>query len=124
MEIKIITDAISKKELLNIAENHMTAENWQKLSLLEQMGNIGSEISRAVNWRGKSRESYENATDRALDLLDLTIADKRWQTRLKEIVRVREFLVDAIFGGKEYNSTFEDLNRYFFYFALAARINR
>jgi len=102
----------------------MTIDNWQKLSLMEQMGNIGSEISRALNWRGKDKNSYNNAIDRALELLDLTIADSRWRGRLKEIVRARELLANAMFGGKEYKTTFEDLNNYFFHFAFAARINK
>jgi hypothetical protein len=97
---------------------------WQKLSLIEQLGNVGGEISRALNWRDKNQESYDSAITRAFELLDLTIADPRWRLRLKEIVRARELLADAIFGGKEYKTTLEDLNRYFFNFALAARINR
>lgn len=97
---------------------------WQKLSFYEQMGNIGSEISRALNWRDKDANLYNGAIDRAFELLDLTIADFRWRSQLKEIVRTRELLADAMFGGKEYQTTFEDLNRYFFHFALAARINR
>ena len=102
----------------------MTIDNWQKLSFYEQMGNIGSEVGRALNWQNKDEKSYNNAIDRALELLDLTIADSRWRGRLKEIVRARELLADAMFGGKEYKTTFEDLNTYFFHFALAARINK
>lgn len=102
----------------------MTVDNWQKLSFYEQMGNIGSEVGRALNWRNKDEKSYNNAIDRALELLDLTIGDYRWRSRLKEIVRARELLVDAMFGGKEYKTTFEDLNHYFFQFAFAARINK
>ena len=97
---------------------------WQKLSLIEQMGNIGSEVGRAANWQNKDEKLFWGAIERAFELLDLTIADIRWRKRLKEIVRVREFLGDAIFGGKEYGSTFKDLERYFFQFALAARINK
>jgi len=107
-----------------IQHKELAAGGWQKLSLMEQMGNIGSEISRALNWRDKDKKLYENAIDRAFELLDLTIADSRWRSRLKEIVRTRELLADAIFGGKEYKTSFEDLNKYFFHFALAARINR
>jgi len=29
-----------------------------------------------------------------------------------------------MFGGKEYKTSLKDLDRYFFHFALAARINR
>jgi len=39
------------------------------------------------------------------------------------IARARELLADAIYGGKEYKTTLEDLNRYFFNFALAARLH-
>ncbi|MBU2082362.1 hypothetical protein KKH14_02995 [Patescibacteria group bacterium] len=139
MEIKIVKDTISKEELKKIAENQfgdlikaikkiqrkkIFTSNWQKLSFYEQMGNIGSEISRALNWRDKDEKSYDNAIARAFELLDLTIADLRWRLRLKEIVRARELLADAMFGGKEYKTTFEDLNNYFFHFALAARINK
>lgn len=107
-----------------IQHKNLATGGWQKLSLMEQMGNIGSEISRALNWRDKDQKSYENAIDRALELLDLTISDPRWQNRLKEIVRTRELLCDAILGGKEYKTSLEDLDRYFFYFAFAARLNR
>ncbi|HAJ44835.1 MAG: hypothetical protein UV53_C0015G0011 [Candidatus Azambacteria bacterium GW2011_GWE1_42_9] len=106
-----------------IQHKELAGGGWQKLSLMEQLGNVGGEISRALNWRDKNRESYDNAIDRAFELLDLTIADPRWRFRLKEIIRARELLADAMFGGKEYKTTLEDLNRYFFNFALAARLH-
>ncbi|MDP2638610.1 MAG: hypothetical protein Q8P06_00340 [Candidatus Azambacteria bacterium] len=91
---------------------------------MNRWGNIGSEISRAINWHNRDKKLYEGAIYRAFELLDLTIADPRWRSRLKEIVRARELLADAIFDGKEYNTTFEYLNHYFFNFAFATRINR
>ncbi|MDO8743014.1 MAG: hypothetical protein Q7J30_00405 [Candidatus Azambacteria bacterium] len=109
---------------MTIQHKNLADGGWQKISLYEQMGNIGSEVNRALNWRDKDKKLYENAVDRAFELLDLTISDLRWRNRLKEIVRVRELLADAMFGGKEYKTSFEDLNRYFFHFAFAARINR
>lgn len=107
-----------------IQHKDLAAGGWQKLSLMEQLGNVGSEINRALNWREKDANLYESAIDRAFELLDMTIADPRWRTRLKEIIRTRELLADAIFGGEEYQTTLEDLNRYFFNFAFAARLNR
>ena len=103
---------------------NLAAGGWGKLSLMEQMGNVGSEIQRAINWRDKDKKLYQGGINRARELLDLTIADPRWRDRLKEIVRVREFLSDAVLGGKEYKTSLEDLNKYFFQFALAARIHR
>ncbi|MDP2638817.1 MAG: hypothetical protein Q8P06_01455 [Candidatus Azambacteria bacterium] len=110
--------------MMAIQHKNLATGGWQKLSFYEQMGNIGSEINRALNWRDKDEKLYESAVDRAFELLDLTIADSRWRSRLKEIIRARELLADAMFGGKEYKTSFEDLNRYFFHFAFAASIHR
>lgn len=81
-------------------------------------------MSRAKNWRGRNEKFSEGALIRALELMDLTLADKRWRKRLKELARAREVLVDLFTGGKEYKSTFEDLDKYFFQFAVAARGNK
>jgi len=97
---------------------------WQALTLAEQLGNIGSEVSRAKRWQGKDQKTFEGAVNRAIELFDLTIADSRWSKRLKELVRAREVFCDAIEGGKAYNSSLEDLDRYFFHFALLARSRR
>lgn len=96
---------------------------WFTLSLMEQLGNVGSEISRARKWQGKDNQYFENAIFRALELIDLTLADPRWikARRLKEIARAREVVCDAYYGGKEYGSTLEGLDKYFYYFAYAAR---
>jgi len=101
--------------------SELASGKWQTLTLAEQLGNIGSEVSRAKRWQGKDQKSFKGAVDRALELFDLTIADLRWRKRLKEIVRAREVFCDAGEGGTEYNSSLEDLDRYFFYFALLAR---
>lgn len=97
---------------------------WREFSLSEQLGNIGSEVSRALSVRGKDEGLYQKAFYRALELMDLTMQDPRWRRRLKEIARAREMLCDAFLGGKEYGMKLEDLNHYFFLFALAARLNK
>ena len=110
-----------------VFQHHELAEGkWFTLSLMEQLGNVGSEISRARHWQGKNHQYFENAIFRALELLDLTLADPRWikAKRLKEICRAREVVCDAYLGGHEYGSTFEDLDKYFYYFAYAARAGR
>lgn len=107
--------------------HHKTLESgkWQELTLKEQMGNIGSEVSRAIRWKNKDEKLYGAAIERALELLDFTLRDPRWLgTRRKEIARVRELICDAVFGKKEYHTTLENLDRYFFQFALAARAHR
>ena len=99
------------------------AGRWRALSLAEQMGNIGSEVSRALRWQGKDKKLYQGAVNRAFELLDLTLEDPRWKGRLREIARAREVFADAVNDGKEYGSTLEDLIRYFDLFAFAARRN-
>ena len=34
------------------------SNRWQKLSFFEQMANIGSEVERAINWRGKDNDLF------------------------------------------------------------------
>jgi len=99
----------------------LAAGRWQKLSLAEQMGNIGSEVSRALRWERKDEKLFQNAVDKAMELFELTLADPRWKGRLREIARAKEVFCDAVLGGKEYQSSLKDLERYFFYFAVAAR---
>ena len=106
-----------------IQHQELAAGRWSTLSLAEQLGNVGSEVSRARAVQGNAQR-FSSAIARALELLDLTIADPRWRTRLKEILRAREAIGDASLGGKEYGITVEDLDRYFYYFALAARAHR
>ena len=96
---------------------------WYTLSLAEQLGNIGSEVGRAARATGDN-ERFWAATSRAFELLDLTISDPRWKTRLKELVRAREVFGDVVLGGVLYGSTFEELDRYFYHFAYAARLHR
>jgi len=104
-----------------IIHKDLAAGKWFKLSLMEQLGNIGSEVSRARRAQDNNPGRFRNAVDRALELFDLTLSDSRWQGRLKEIGRAREVFCDAISGGKEYGSSLSDLERYFNQFALAAR---
>ena len=94
---------------------------WFALSLCEQMGNIGSEVHRAVMWRDKNEKTFTQAVEHALELLDLTMQDARWQSRLKEVIRARECLCDAVSGEGKYAVSLEDLDEYFLQFAIAAR---
>jgi hypothetical protein len=99
----------------------MAAGKWFEYTLSQQMGNIGSEVGRAAKWKEKDVKLFEGAVFRALELLDLTLSDVRWKNRIREIARARETVCDAFTGGKEYNSSFSDLEKYFYHFAYAAR---
>jgi hypothetical protein len=93
---------------------------WFTMSLAEQLGNVGSEYERALKWKTKNNQEYfEKAFDRILELLDLTISDKRWQNyRLKELTRLRECVCEELFENA--NKT-NNLQKYFLQFAILAR---
>lgn len=100
----------------------MDKEKWQKLSLALQIGNIGSEIAKAKHWEeNNDAENKNSAIKRALTLIDLTINDRRWQTRLKEILRLREILADWLIGGNIYGFSPQGLENYCTSFVLAAK---
>jgi hypothetical protein len=102
----------------------LAAGRWQTLPLTEQLAHVGSDVTRAHRWQEKDPQQCDKAFVRALELLDMTIGDPRWKGRRKELTRVREFLCDAMLGGKEYGSDFASLDRYFYPFAVAARAGR
>lgn len=80
---------------MNSVKNNFNSKKWFKLSLSEQMANIGSEVIRAIKWRQKGeKKHWEKAIERALELFDLTLSDRRWKNRAKEIARMREVICD------------------------------
>ena len=73
----------------------LAAGRWSTLGFMEQMANIGSEVERAISWKNKHNGEYGRmAINRGLELLELTKADARNVTRLKELCRLYEALAD------------------------------
>jgi len=100
-------------------------KRWCQLPLVEQLANVGSEVERAINWKQKNNLPYsEKAFFRALELMDFTISDQRHLERLKEIVRLRESLVDFFAGSNEFVSTNDSMKKYFLHFTYASRRDR
>lgn len=107
------------------SHENLAQRRWQELTLSEQLGNIGSEVGRAIARQKIGDEKQKNkALDRALDLFDLTLDDKRWHGRMKEIARSREVVCDVFFGDNAYRVPLEKLEKYFFEYATAARLKR
>lgn len=102
----------------------MTQNNWHRLSLIEQMANIGSEVGRAINWKEKSFKDAKLAYYRALDLWELTLNDPKNLGRLQEVNRAKEMFGDWFLDINQYRSTAEEWQKYFLQFNYAARINR
>lgn len=102
----------------------LAAGRWASLSFVAQMANIGSEVQRTILWNRKGNDLYsQKSFARALELLDLTIADSKNRERLRELTRLREALVDYFFGENQFSSSDQLWQNYFFAFNYAARVN-
>lgn len=109
---------------MTMQHHDVAAGRWWTLTIAEQLGNIGSEVSRAVRSATSHPERSQTALFRALELLDLTLDDPRHRqslARLREIARAREVLVDFLAGPNQYGTTAASLQKYFDAYALAAR---
>lgn len=107
---------------------NLASGRWFKMSLAEQLANVGSEFERVLAWRKKGNSDYAvKAFERMLELLDLTIKDPRWKNhRLKELLRLRETINDEL-STKDNVDLFvavQDLQKYFLQFGVLARANR
>ncbi len=97
-------------------------ERWQKMSIFEQMGNIYSELSRAESWEKRNDiEAKINSLDRALELINFTLSDKRFKNRLKEVARLKELVADHYLGGRVYGIPLAEINSCLLPFAIKAR---
>jgi hypothetical protein len=106
----------------NVQHKEQAEGEWQKKSFLEQMANIGSEVYRAINWRDKGNDEYaQMAFIRSLELFDLSKDSKLTYSQYKELLRMREIWVDYFKYDNEYNSTEENINKYFMYTTIASK---
>ncbi len=93
----------------------MIEDKWKQMSLDQQMGNIGSEFSRMVNLKKKGDLEYaQNSFGRLLELLDLTIS----QRKSKELLILKEVLDDLFFNKNKYSVSTDFLRKYFINFTL------
>jgi len=98
----------------------LAAGRWVELSLVEQMANVGSEISRALNWQKKGNDQYcKRAVSRALELLSLTLDAITVGSHYKELTRLKEAIIDYFYGKNQFCSSEILWRKYFDHFAYA-----
>ena len=103
----------------------LASGKWKKLSFVEQMANIGSEVERSINWKVKNNPNYSQmAFERALELIDLTVTMPQSPSRLRELTRLREVFVEYFLGPNHYGSSDQLRRNYFYPFTYAARIQK
>jgi hypothetical protein len=101
----------------------LAAGRWHTMPLVEQLGNVGSEVDRALRAHSQGKhDRFERAFDRALELLDLTAADPRLTLpRRREVLRAREQFCRVFFDETAEPDLGAYLSKYFLQFAVAAR---
>lgn len=93
------------------------------MDMFNQMGNIGSEVGRALNAKRLGQiDRMQSAFARGLDLIDCTaeIWARQKSPRLRELLIAREQFAESIVADKLDTS----LEAYFMQFAIAARLHR
>ncbi|MBR0403252.1 hypothetical protein IJI55_01740 [Candidatus Saccharibacteria bacterium] len=94
---------------------------WAKMPVSLQMGNIGSEVSRALKWQEKGKLPRRDACiDRALELFDLSITCNKGP-KLKEFCRAREEFCDYFFNNNSLHTDPAKMQRYYDQFVMLNR---
>ena len=96
---------------------------WAEMDMFNQMGNIGSEVGRALKAKREGKlDRSQSAFYRGLDLIDETA--RLWANKhkagLKELLYARELFAESVTTDK----IDPTLEKYFMQFAIAARLNR
>jgi len=95
---------------------------WENMNFYQQIGNIASELGRAIKFKDQNDIEHMNASLwRLLELLDLTIDDKGNASRRRELCRFKEVLGDWYSQTKSYDVSPESLMSYSMDIALLAR---
>jgi len=98
-----------------------------EMSLFDQMGNISSEVGRAINAKKQNNiENMNSAIIRALDLFDATTDElvRLRSIRFKEVLRSKDQFLTIINENKPSIKDLNSIDRYFTQYAIAARLNK
>ena len=99
------------------------AAKWAEMDIFNQMGNIGSEVGRALSAKRRGKDDRcQAAFYRGLDLIDQTAQLWAGQKRpgLRELLYARGQFAESVTTSKMDTT----LETYFMQFAIAARASR
>ncbi len=106
-----------------MTSHQYSAAAWAEMDVFNQMGNIGSEVGRALSAKRQGKQDRcQAAFYRGLDLIDETAQLWAVQKRagLRELLYAREQFAESVMTSKV-DATLE---AYFMQFAIAARTKR
>ena len=87
---------------------------WFEMPVSMQISNIGSEVSRAINWKNKGNEKRKlGFCEKAIEFLELSIEDPKNAHRVDEFMFCIEELKDYFFFFFTYGTTDEMLHKYY-----------
>lgn len=100
----------------------VTTERWQRLTLPQQLGAVGSEFSMYTLLLKKAAliDAGKSLTE-VLRLIDLTISDGRWIGRVGDLTRFRKVVCDTTLVENVHQASVEKLQDYLLSFALLER---
>ena len=105
-----------------MSSHEFDLESWSQQSVFWQLGNIGSEVGRALNAKRQGKEARMlSAFYRGMDLINATV--NAWTKQGKsayELLIAREQFAESILTDKEDPK----LEQYFMQFAIAERLQR
>ncbi|MBU1160128.1 hypothetical protein KKD04_03030 [Patescibacteria group bacterium] len=73
-------------------------ERWLKFTKGQQIGAITAELMRAEIYQKQEKSNSLSAMERAIDLIDLTIDDKRWQGQRAMLFWLRDEICKFYLG--------------------------
>jgi len=109
---------------MNYYHKNLAVGGFRKLTFVQKMSNVGSELARAIRWKDKNPLYTREAFERCLELLDFTIRDEREFCRLREMTRIREGIADYFYGENIYSFSEDFWKKYFYHFNYAAQLGK
>ncbi|HTE58010.1 MAG TPA: hypothetical protein VK694_04665 [Verrucomicrobiae bacterium] len=106
-----------------MSSHEFDRDAWAELDIFNQMGNIGSEVGRALAAKRQGKtERMQSAFFRGMDLINATVDvwSASHKTAVPELLCARELFAESILTDKV-DATLE---KYFMQFAIAARLQR
>jgi hypothetical protein len=101
---------------------------WFELSFIQQMGNIGSEVYRAIKWfREKNEKRFRISFEMALELFELTIKDSRYENERINVIKYRSLFFNVLTNYENTQnpeSKLDLLNNKFYEYGLVANEER
>ena len=101
MDIRLIDDVELRKK-------------WFKMSVQEQISNIGGEVNRAINWSNKGNtQRAKSFCNKAIEFVQLSMEDPKNRHRRREVYNCICELEDRFLGDNVFRTTDETLRKYY-----------